>query len=90
MRTHLESCDVFDQDIFWMALCGRQGREDDGDEMEEACRAGIGLALCIWVEDCIWLTRGRGQPELGVERNEFGGLELGDVQLGGDQAQSGK
>ena len=66
MRTHLETCDVLYQNIFWMILCGRQGREDDGDEVQKACRAGIGLTLRVWVKDCIWLTRGRGKPELGV------------------------
>jgi len=49
-----------------MVLCGRQGQEDDGDEVQEAGCAGIGLALCVWIEDCIWLTRRRGEPELSV------------------------
>ena len=66
LAAYLESCDVFDQDIFRMVLRGGQGREDDGDKMEEACGAGVGLALCIWVENSVWLTRGRGEPELGV------------------------
>ena len=56
MGTDLETCDVFDQDILRMVLCGRQGREDNRDEVQKACRAGIGLTLCVWVEGCIWLT----------------------------------
>ena len=56
LNGYLESGNVFNQDIFWMVLRGRQGRKDDGDEMQEACCARVGLALCIWVKDCIWLT----------------------------------
>lgn len=56
MNAYLESCDVFDQNVFWIVLRCRQGREDDSDKVQETCGAGIGLALCIWVEDCIRLA----------------------------------
>jgi hypothetical protein len=56
MRTYLEPCDILDQDIFGVVLRGRQGREDQSDKMQEACGAGVGLGLCIRIEDGVWLT----------------------------------